>query len=1299
MKENQTTPALDVRQKRFKGSLARTLVGTLIIFIMLPLAIMAGVAYYRAQNLLREQAVSQTESLIVTQLGVVEQEVVDRQARLQHLLDSSDFTILMELALHANPLSDEFRAIRASVVEEFDNLNQEQSATAFDQFILMDLNGNIKVSSEPKWQGLTIQDVSVLNGVTVENPSVLAYHLAPLFEKQFSLLTVLEYKTAKGSSLGYLVGITESAQMLELLRPISALSPLANSYFILPSGEFISLDSQTNQFVPIESVSNSQQTILVPNLNEMRENNISKPSPFEITHSDGKKTLTQIQWFPIMHTGVALEVDADSIYSGLNSLATFMVTSLLLILLVSSIVIFIGINRITKPLRGLAEITKQFAEGNWTSRAEVQSEDEVGFLANSYNHMADELSRAYRTLESTANERSRQIRAAAEVAQNITSQTKLGDVLNQTVELLVHQFGFYQASIFLTDPSGKHVDFKAGFGAATQELRDKNQKIKIGSESIIGWVSANNEARIASEVQDEQAEVRSDLLPETRSEATVPISVGSLVLGVIDIQSTNAEAFNAETIMMLQTLANQVASAIQNTGLTEASQVNFDELSRLYRSSRLVAKANNESEILEISTQVLEESPHTAILLALSPNKIRSISASNGTGESVLYKIPVSANWTPGEIEEMLADGPLVTSNFDELPPSIRIFLDPFELASIALIPITRGDALFAILAIGSDELNVNNGFIQPYTNFADLISIILEKTDAERETEKHLKEVESLASVSEAISTSSDLPTFFNALHEKIKQVIGNYSFVVALYDERNNTISIPFSYENDEFLAIDSFPLGEGLTSVLLRTRQPLLLVEDTERKAAELGAKIQGKTAKSWMGAPMMVQNNPVGALILQDPENEMAFSNDDYVFFTTLASQVAGVINNVRLLDESNKRALQLETAAEIARDISGSLNLDELLIKAVNLIHERFDFYHAAVFLQDLPGEFALIREATGEAGAQLKRTGYKIGVGSKSIVGFVTGRGEFLVINDTTKDATFSANPLLPDTRAEAAFPLKVGERILGALDVQSTKAYAFTEDNLRSLQILSDQMAIAVVNTELFAETQEHLSQHRLLHHITTTAASGTTLEEALESAVTGLQVTLGGDRVAILLADREKRNLEIKASMGYAEDVTRTRVPMGSGISGWAAANRRPLRVRDVTEDSRYIQISSNTRSELAIPLIYRNELLGVLNVESEQVDAYTENDEEMLGTLGGSLAAIIANARLLEQIRQQVERERIVYEVTSKIRRSTDIQSILATTASELTRITGSRQTKINISPENDGNDRSNGNKEDE
>lgn len=188
------------------------------------------------------------------------------------------------------------------------------------------------------------------------------------------------------------------------------------------------------------------------------------------------------------------------------------------------------------------------------------------------------------------------------------------------------------------------------------------------------------------------------------------------------------------------------------------------------------------------------------------------------------------------------------------------------------------------------------------------------------------------------------------------------------------------------------------------------------------------------------------------------------------------------------------------------------------------------------------------------------------------------------------------------------------------------------------------------------------------------------------MESAVNGLQVTLGGDRVTILLTNREKNTLEAKASTGYAGEAANVEIPIGSGITGWVAAHKRPLRIKNVVEDPRYILVSSNTRSELAVPLVYRNELLGVLNVESEMVDAYTENDEEMLGTLGGSLAAIIANARLLEQIRVQAERDRLVYEVTTKIRRSTDIQSIMAATANELSRITGARYAKVQIKPVN-------------
>lgn len=1288
MTTHQTTPVPDSDQKRFRGSLAGTLVRTLLIFTFIPLALMAGAAYLRTRALLREQVIDQTQSLLNLQLANVDRTIKTKQIRLDRLVHRGDFGRTIELALHANPLSSEFQNIRSDVLAGFQTLNLEESGVIFNQFLLLDSDGLIRVASRPEWEGLILSSTSDFSQINATNKSITLFGFQPLYPNQLVLITVVDYETASGSKLGRLVGITESQEIQKILRTLMDLSPLAEAYFIVPPNQFIASDPYTGEIVLTEA-SPSQKENVVPVLNSMMDKDVINPVALEFDAANDVPVLTQVKWLPSMHAGIALQIRQDTIYGQLNTLVPFTIALVALTLTAMALVLLIGANRVIKPLRMLTNITREFASGNWQRRAEVSSADEVGMLAKSFNYMADELSGLYHSLEQKVDERARQIRIAAEVAQSVTALPNLDDLLNKTVELLVRQFDFYQASIFMIDQAGKSAILRAAYGPAASDLIQRKYKLEVGTASIIGWVSANNQPRVASDVLEDPIHLKNELLPQTRSEASVPISIGSLVLGVLDVQSSQPGAFSPETIVMLQTLASQIAAAIQNIGLVESTQVNFQELARLYRSSRLIAEAQSRREVLEVSGKVLNEAPYPVLVLEVAGDGLETITLAdsrNYIGSTIELQRSIDANIA--EITNYLMDGPVIAP-FDapETPAALRDTVRHLRFDTAAYIPIKCGDDLAALFVLGTKNQKLTNAVVQPYANLADVISVTLGKIEAAEQTEKRLKEMEILTTINRAISSSTDLNNFFSTLHEQIKQIIGDYSLSIALYDEKSGTISVPFNYEDNKVTTVEPFPLGEGLTSILIRNKQPLLLVKDMAIQAAELGAKIAGRPARSWMGVPMLIQNRAIGAMLIQDLDHENTFNEDDLRFFTALAGQVAGVINNVRLLDESLHRALQLETAAEIARDISGSLNLDELLIKAVNFIRERFNFYHAAIFLLDLTGEFAVVREATGEAGAQLKRLGHKIGVGSKSIVGYVSSRGEQLVVNDTSKDATYYANPLLPETRAEMAIPLKVGERILGVLDVQSTIPFAFTEDNLRSLQILADQMAVAVVNSELFAETQEHLSQHRLLHHITTTAASGSTLEEALESAVSGLQVTLGGDRVTILMVDKNRKELEIKASIGYSEDITKTRVPLGSGITGWVAQHRRPLRVNDVAEDPRYIKVSPNTRSELAIPLIYRNELLGVLNVESEQLDAYTENDEEMLGTLGGSLAAIIANARLLEQIRMQAERDRLVYEVTSKIRRSTDIESILTTTASELTKIVGARRTKIQISPVKD------------
>jgi GAF domain-containing protein/HAMP domain-containing protein len=1284
---SQLSPVTNSETKNFTGSLTTTLVRTLLIFAFIPLLLITGATYFRARTLLREQAITQSENLLVNQLRVIEQEIVNKENALANQVASEEFRLQIELGLHANPQSDEFRIIRNDFIRQLQRGN-----IAFDQFILIGNDEIITVASNESWQG---QNIDLDSYKLEKQKSVAIYGFAPLYENEFILLTIAEYQTERGSTLGTLIGITEKTSLQQLIQPLNGLAPFANTFFILSNNQFIASDATTGSFTLVDSTSSSQEALINSLMSMMSAGNLT-PVAMDVTTPQGLPALAQMQWFPSMQSGVVLEIDSDKIYGQINSLIPFTLILLFAIGIATAYILRFGVRRVIQPLQSLASITRNFADGDWNQRADVASNDEVGLLANSFNHMADQLGDVYQSLEQKVDERTRQIRAAAEVAQSVTSIPNLDDMLNRTAELLVREFEFYQASIFITERNGKYVDFKTGYGPATRDLLNNNFRIEVGSASIIGWVASKNQSRIASHVSEDPLYLKNDLLPETKAEASVPISLGTLVLGVLDVQSKKTDGLSPDTLILLQTLASQIATAIQTAGLIESSQINFQELERLYRSSRLIAEASTEVDILNVGGQILRNAPYPIAIFKVERDSLKVISSADSTREqTIIQELPESVKISYAEVNDYLLRGITNANLIDSNTPKVlKEILQNLDLMTAVFLPIRRQDVLRAILFIGSRQQILSSALIQPYINLADLMTVSLERADAVEATNRHLREVEALASINDLIGSAEDIQNFYHNLLTKTKHIIGDYNLIVALYDEKTNTISIPFSYENGQVISIDSFPMGEGITSILIRTRQPMMIVEDAERRAVELGAKVAGKPSKSWMGAPMLINNNPIGALMLSDNEREHAFNEDDLKFFSTLAGQVAGVIHNASILDESKRRALQLETAAEIARDISGSLNLDELLVKAVNLIRERFRFYHASIFLLDLPGEFAVIREATGEAGTQLKRAGHKIGVGSKSIVGFVTGRGETLVVNDTNKDVTYYANPLLPDTRAEAAIPLQVGERILGALDVQSTKPYAFSEDNLRSLQILADQLAVAVANTELFAETQEHLSQHRLLHHITTSAASGTTLEEALDSAVKGLQVTLGGDRVMILLTDRDKKTLDVKASVGYAEDIT-SNVEFGRGVTGWVAAHKRPLRVRDVSEDPRYIEFSANTRSELAVPLIYRSELLGVLNVESEQTDAYTENDEEMLGTLGGSLAAVIANARLFEQIRAQADRERLIYDVTNKIRRSTDIQSILMTTASEITRVTGARYTKIQVKPkDNQPKDSENG-----
>ncbi len=189
------------------------------------------------------------------------------------------------------------------------------------------------------------------------------------------------------------------------------------------------------------------------------------------------------------------------------------------------------------------------------------------------------------------------------------------------------------------------------------------------------------------------------------------------------------------------------------------------------------------------------------------------------------------------------------------------------------------------------------------------------------------------------------------------------------------------------------------------------------------------------------------------------------------------EVAGAVLAIRNLTEEMKqlKALQRRNAhllasSEVAKAATQILDIRELLTRCVDLIRIHFGFYYAAIFLVDEAGEWAILRAATGEAGLELLRQGHKLGVGSKSMVGWVTANNAARIALDVGEEAIRFDNPLLPKTRSEMALPLRVRGEVIGALDVQSTSLNAFTPEDIQTIQMMADQVAIAIDNARLFS-------------------------------------------------------------------------------------------------------------------------------------------------------------------------------------------------------------------------------------
>ncbi|MBN1179426.1 MAG: GAF domain-containing protein, partial [Anaerolineae bacterium] len=357
----------------------------------------------------------------------------------------------------------------------------------------------------------------------------------------------------------------------------------------------------------------------------------------------------------------------------------------------------------------------------------------------------------------------------------------------------------------------------------------------------------------------------------------------------------------------------------------------------------------------------------------------------------------------------------------------------------------------------------------------------------------------------------------------------------------------------------------------------------------------------------------------------------------------------------------ERTRELEASQRVTLAATERVTPDELLDLVVNLIRDQFDLYHAQVYLVDEGEQAAVLRQSTGYAGRQLLQRKHRIPLDATALVTQAVHTGEPVLVDDVTRSPSFMANPLLPETRSELVVPLRREGRVIGVLDVQDRTPGRFSPSTIALFQTIADQTVILFENNALLEEVTRRTEalglftdQLRTSADIARRLATILDPDELLEEVVELLQSRFGLYHAHIYLLDEDAHMLRMQIGSGEVGRVLKERrhtIPLDAeqSLVAQAARSKASVLVSDTEQEPAFMPnpLLPQTRSELAIPLVVSDKVLGVLDLQANQPNRFTEVDRDTFRSLAGQVATSLQTAELFTQVQKTEAHFRTLFE----------------------------------------------------
>ena len=563
----------NISQNRRFPSIQRLLLTSFIIIVTIPIVMTAILSAIGAYANSQTQTFNTLQAIATLKQNQIESLLLDIQYDAETLLADARFTTNTSEALTATDVSpmlhENFkRLVRLRMV---DVLGAEEEA--YNEIMVLNLQGDVIISTVPASEGSNFEEDAFFRQGLAE--VFVGFVNVPSFGTDNLIIATPVLGEDRQTSNGVLVLRSNAAAIKKIMENTPGFAE-AETYLVDLSFKPVTKTREITTSINTKATSDS-----------ILKNTVEGKAIY--SNYTGQQVLGYYEWFQLLKVAVIAEAPLDFVVN--NSIRALAGSSLLALFVVAIAIAAVAISArtIADPIKTLVQTTESFAAGRLSARAMLDREDEIGALAKSYNQMAAQLQEIIGKLEQRVADRTKdlesqtlRLRVAAEIARDAASARDLNELLTRAADLIISRFNFYHIGIFLLDNSKEYAVLVASPTEAGIQMIDNNYKLRVGEGGIVGRVFATGEPRTALNTGTDVAFFSNPYLPNTRSQMALPLKVENNIIGVLDVQSDQSQAFNEDDVAIMQVMADQLATAIERTRLLQEVERSLQELESAY---------------------------------------------------------------------------------------------------------------------------------------------------------------------------------------------------------------------------------------------------------------------------------------------------------------------------------------------------------------------------------------------------------------------------------------------------------------------------------------------------------------------------------------------------------------------------------------------------------------------------------------------------------------------------------------------------------------------------------------------